>query len=192
MSRTNRGAAPAPPTAGITEAGFQELFRRMFDRMFPDADRSAAFLSMSLNRLATLIRQHLASIDRSFGRSMTSIHVLTALEALGPTTPTEIARLTRVTAPSVSSVLRGLRKDRLVEVVGADADGDARMKIVRVLPAGRQLLHEVMSAAHESEVQWASVLGESERAALIDQLLAMAAEIERMPPPGESEPDQQI
>lgn len=192
MGRTTRGAAPAPPTAKVTELEFQELYRPMFERLVPGADSEAATLTMAVNRLATLMRQQLAAIQRPYGRSMTALHVLSALATLGPTTPSEIARLTRVTPPSVSSVLRGLRRDGLVSVTAADVDADGRVKLVTIQPAGEALLGEVMAQVHAREVEWARLLRPEDRASLTEMLRDMASEVEKMSSDEEHEPDEII
>jgi len=169
--------APAAP-AQLSESEYQDAYERLVERMVPGAEMDAALLSMAVNRVATVIKQRQAAVFRELGRSSTAMYVLSTLAALGPTTPSEIARLTRVTAPSVSSLLRGLRRDGLVEVSSADVDADGRTKLVSILPAGLELLREAMTVLHGLEIEWARSIPAAERARLVDTLRSLAQEVE--------------
>ncbi|MBL5972702.1 MAG: MarR family transcriptional regulator [Candidatus Leucobacter sulfamidivorax] len=169
--------APAA-AAQLSESEYQDAYERLVERMVPGAEMDAALLSMAVNRVATLIKQRQAVVFRELGRSSTAMHVLSTLAALGPTTPSEIARLTRVTAPSVSSLLRGLRRDGLVEVNSPDVEADGRTKLVSILPAGLELLREAMIALHGLEIEWARSVPAAERTRLVGTLRGLAQEVE--------------
>jgi DNA-binding MarR family transcriptional regulator len=179
----SRGSGPKPPTAEIDEIEYQRRLAEMYTSAVPEGDVDSYLLGVAVQRMAATMRLHMDTlVYQPAGVSIANIRILIALATVGPTTPGELARLTQVSPSSISSVLRTLRRNGHVTVEGLDDSADGRVKVVRLLPEGEEVMRALMGRMSEIESSWAAALPESERRDLIDALRRMAQGIDAKAP----------
>jgi len=124
---------------------------RQWAEVRPDLDSSPIGIIGRVSRLSRLIDQRLAENFASFGLENWMYDVLATLRRQGP--PYELTAGDLVAHSMVTSGAITNRIDRLAErglVVRAGAD-DRRKVIVRLTPAGRELVDEVAAAHLDTE-----------------------------------------
>ena len=102
------------------------------DLLLPELD--SARLQVAVDRLFGVLRRQLAPQELS----LTAASTLRNLELNGPRRLTELATNEGVTQPAMTQLVSRLQRERLAE--RTTDPGDARVVIVRITPAGQELL----------------------------------------------------
>ena len=100
--------------------------------LLPELD--SARLQVAVDRLFGVLRRQLAPQELS----LTAASTLRNLELNGPRRLTELATVEGVTQPAMTQLVSRLERERLAERATDPADG--RVVLVRITPAGQELL----------------------------------------------------
>jgi DNA-binding MarR family transcriptional regulator len=100
--------------------------------LLPELD--SARMQVAVDRLFGVLRKQLAPQELS----LTAASTLRNLELNGPRRLTELAMHEGVTQPAMTQLVSRLERERLAERTTDPADG--RVVLVRITPAGRELL----------------------------------------------------
>lgn len=149
----------------IDAATFDALAEEVVSQLPDYSDVEAMFVSFGLVRAANRIQQDLeTNVHRPAGLTWAAFRVLFSVVAVGPTTPAHLAHLSSVSAASISSVLNTLERNGLIARDPSAQDG--RSVIVRLTPAGRSAVNELLVRNNAREVAWVEVLTAAERRTL--------------------------
>jgi DNA-binding MarR family transcriptional regulator len=141
--------------------------------------------------LYALVIETVRRIPRTM--SMTSVSTLSTLERTGPRRITDLAVIEGVTQPSMTTLVKVLERDGLVERRGDPGDG--RVALVAVTTAGSELVRARWRTNAEAFGQLIGKLADEDAAALaaaipaLERLRALSEESSRASgPPGETAP----
>jgi homoprotocatechuate degradation regulator HpaR len=126
----------------MTGPGESRIVLRDFSRSLP----------MALMRAREATMRFFRPSLRTHGLSEQQWRVLRALAAEGPTEAMSLARAAFLLAPSLSRILRDLRKRRLIE--RRVNSSDLRRSVIAISPAGRAL---IATQAPSSEAGYAEI-----------------------------------
>jgi DNA-binding MarR family transcriptional regulator len=98
------------------------------------ADRDTVALATSLERVVSMVRR----LAPSEGMSLTAVSTLRHAEMVGPVRTTELAAAQGVTQPAMTQLVTRLERDGYL--VRTSSDADARVVLVDITRAGRELL----------------------------------------------------
>lgn len=140
----------------------------------PMVDREAMELVLHLHRVTNAVVYDLEStVHRPAGWSWSAFRAVFTLWVSGPLEPSRLAERTGMSRQAVSSLLKTLEADRLVE--RHPAEHDARSFVVSLTDEGSDRLERVFIEHNHREAEWAAVLEPEERATLTRLLAKLAA-----------------
>jgi DNA-binding MarR family transcriptional regulator len=139
----------------------------------PAVDREAMELILHLHRVTNAVVYDLEStVHRPAGWSWSAFRAAFTLWVSGPLEPSRLAERTGMSRQAVSSLLKTLEADELVE--RRTAEHDARSVVVSLTDTGAARLERVFLEHNRREAEWASVLEADERATLTRLLAKLA------------------
>ncbi len=147
-----------PPSDRVAE--IQAQWRR--ER--PDLDVSPQGVLGRLHRLADLLRAELVTVYQRFGLGEGEFDVLAALRRQGEPyalAPGALARHTMVTTGAMTKRVDRLEAAGLVERSASAVDG--RGRVVRLTPAGTELIDEAFAAHMRNEQRLVAALAPGDR-----------------------------
>jgi DNA-binding MarR family transcriptional regulator len=149
-----------------------------FAARYPEADVSAVTAFLTLLRVATELSQALDGFLARHGLLQGRWWVLILLmrEATFESSPSALAQKAGVTRATMTGLLDGLERDRLVQRVFGAAD--RRRVTVRLLPAGQAVLDAVMPDYYRRVRALMSTLDAAHRTSLLSMLGLVQAEID--------------
>ncbi|WP_193748307.1 MarR family winged helix-turn-helix transcriptional regulator [Leisingera sp. ANG-M1] len=147
---------------------------------WPEASFTQSRMAIALIRVGELIRARTDQVLTEFNLTPAAFEVLVTLRASAPPrqmTPTELYRSALLTSGGMTKVLIELERRGAVERLPNPEDG--RSRIVRMTQAGQVLAEQVMAKVGEVDRRHFQMLGKSDLEALQDQVLKLAAAVER-------------
>jgi DNA-binding MarR family transcriptional regulator len=149
-----------------------------FERLYPQASRSATECAMNLVRTGDLVVGRVAEVLRPFALSPAGGLVLSMLaDEDRPLTPGEIRDRLLVKGPTVTGVIDGLSRAGLVR--RTKHPDDRRRQLVGLTDKGRRLADRFRPAVHDAERPWLESLNEAERRRLLTLLGKVQAHLLR-------------
>ena len=133
-------------------------------------------LADRLHSAAIHVLRQVRKQDAATGQGPARLSALSVLVFGGPKTLGELAAAEQVKPPTMSRIVSGLARSRLVEV-SADA-GDARRMHIRATPKGKRLLHKgrrlriELLAAHLGELEPEELEKLDEALRILEEILA--------------------
>ena len=142
------------------------------DRL-PSIDRDAMRLVLLLHRVTNAVVYDLEStVHRPAGWSWSAFRAVFTLWISGSLEPSRLAEQSGMSRQAVSSLVKTLAADGLVE--RRSAERDARSIVLSLTPLGAERIGEVFLAHNRREAEWARALAPDERAHLIALLGKLA------------------
>jgi DNA-binding MarR family transcriptional regulator len=167
-----------------------------FERVYPDASRSATECAMNLVKTGDLVVSRVAEVLRPFGLSPAGGLVLSMLaDSRGALTPGVIRDGLLVKGPTVTGLIDNLAAAGLVR--RTQDPQDRRRVLVELTQKGLRLASRFRPAVHAAQRPWLECLDEPDRRRLIgllgrvqSHLLSGPADPERRAFPGARDPAQ--
>lgn len=147
----------------------------------PDLDHRPVAVIGRLSRLSRLVDRRLAANFERHGIEAWTYDVLATLRRSGPPyelTAGQLVRSSMVTTGAITNRIDRLEARGLVERAGAP---DRRRVLVRLTPAGRALVDEVIETHLATERDLLSTLGARERDHLADVLRRLLVDLGDVP-----------
>jgi DNA-binding MarR family transcriptional regulator len=135
-----------------------------------------AQLAVAFERLFTLLRR----LNPPQDISLTAASTLRTLEGTGPHRLSELATREGVTQPAMTQLVSRLERAGLAERCTDPADG--RVVVVRIAPAGRELLRTRREARAQKLLDLMNELESDDRAAIMAALPALDRLADLLPP----------
>ena len=136
-------------------------------------DRQAMQLILLLHRVTNVVVYDLESrVHRPAGWSWSAFRALFTLWISGPLEPSRLAETSGMSRQAVSSLVKTLEADGLIE--RAAAEHDARSVVLSLTPNGSRRLEQVFREHNGREVDWAAALAPDERETMIRLLGKLA------------------
>lgn len=164
----------------MTEPDRVAAIQAQWRRERPDLDVAPQGVIGRLHRLADHLRDELVAVYREYGLGEGEFDVLAALRRAGAPyelAPGELARHTMVTTGAMTKRIDRLEAAGLVVRRPSDADG--RGRVIRLTPAGTDLIDEAFTAHMRNEARLVAALSPDDRAGLERLLTTWLAAIER-------------
>jgi DNA-binding MarR family transcriptional regulator len=156
-----------------------DLILEQWAREMPALDVGPMGVIGRLNRCAALMRRRLDATFEEFGLSNWEFDVLATLRRAGAPhqlAPTALFSQLMVTSGTMTHRLQSLESQGWVERLANPAD--ARSLLVKLSPAGLELIERAVARHVENEKNIMAPLGDSESAALDAQLRKLLAMLE--------------
>lgn len=139
----------------------------------PGVDRESMELILLLHRVTNSVVYDLEStVHRPAGWSWSAFRAVFTLWISGPLEPSRLAERTGMSRQAVSSLVKTLENDGLVE--RTHARHDARSVVLSLTAAGAERIEEIFVAHNRREAEWAHVLDPAERRQLVRLLAKLA------------------
>jgi DNA-binding MarR family transcriptional regulator len=140
-----------------------------FEKNYPDANPTATEAAMNLVRTADLLVKHINDLVQPFGLSPSSGLALSIIvNAEDPLPPNEIAERLIISRATITGLLDSLERRGYVRRMPHSSD--RRMLLIEPTESGRKVAHEFRLVVHKHQMEWLSVLSNSEQGHLIDTL----------------------
>lgn len=139
----------------------------------PGLDRQAMAMVLLLHRVTNAVVYDLEStVHRPAGWSWSAFRAVFTLWISGPLEPSRLAEASGMSRQAVSSLVKTLEQDGLVE--RRTAPHDARSVVLTLTDAGADRIERVFVDHNRRETEWASALDADERATLTHLLAKLA------------------
>lgn len=136
-------------------------------------DREAMELILLLHRVTNVVVYDLESqVHRPAGWSWSAFRAVFTLWISGPLEPSRLAEMSGMSRQAVSSLVKTLEADGLIERTAAE--GDARSVVLSLTPAGERQITDVFRRHNQREREWAAALDPDERAIMVRLLAKLA------------------
>jgi DNA-binding MarR family transcriptional regulator len=152
---------------------------RQWAQRRPELDLSGLSIAARVRRLQRILEREAAELLRPYGLHEGEVNVLAALRRAEPPhelTPTELYRSLLLSSGTMTNRLDRLERSGLVRRQPDPADG--RRVIVRLTERGREVIDAAMDDHTASLGRMLSVLSETERRDLEDQLRRLLSRLE--------------
>ncbi len=165
---------PGVPGERLTGRDYERLANKAALDVFPDYDESAMALCFNLIRIGNRVAKDLEiSVHRPRGISFAGFRLLFAVRSVGAVNPNDLARLSSVSTASMSSLLNTMETNGLVSREPDPTDG--RKALVRLTPAGDDLVADLIQQNSLRESAWAAGLTPTEGHILAELLRKLLA-----------------
>lgn len=139
----------------------------------PSIDRAAMAMVLLLHRVTNAVVYDLEStVHRPAGWSWSAFRAVFTLWISGPLEPSKLAEASGMSRQAVSSLVKTLEQDGLVQ--RRTAPHDARSIVLTLTDAGVDRIEGVFADHNRREREWAAVLEPDERATLTHLLAKLA------------------
>jgi DNA-binding MarR family transcriptional regulator len=129
-------------------------------------------IRQAARQLTQLYERHMAGS----GLSASQYSILAKLARLGPQSINALAAAMVMDRTTTGRAIRPLARDKLVAVdVGGDAGGDARVRLVRLTPAGAKRLKAATAGWRAAQSEFEKTYGAGEAASLRAALARVVA-----------------
>ena len=136
-------------------------------------DRQAMQLILLLHRVTNVVVYDLESrVHRPAGWSWSAFRAVFTLWVSGPLEPSRLAELSGMSRQAVSSLVKTLSADGLIQ--RSAAEHDARSVVLTLTPAGTRRITQVFRDHNHREADWAATLDPDEQATMIRLLGKLA------------------
>lgn len=163
---TDAATAPAAafgtrdPALALVDRAVAEAAARL-----PGVDRRSMAMILLLHRVTNAVVYDLEStVHRPAGWSWSAFRAVFTLWISGPLEPSRLAESSGMSRQAVSSLVKTLEQDGLVE--RRAAPHDARSVVLSLTDAGAERIERVFVDHNRREADWAAVLEPEERATL--------------------------
>jgi len=149
-----------------------------FEQDWPGSQALATEIVLNVVRTGMALHARVETIVREYGLpSATSLGVLEVLRAAGePMQPSAIAHRLLSSRPAMSGVLDTLQRRGLVR---REAHPDSkRGRLVKITPAGMEVLDRVLPVLHRTEATWMTRLREHQQKQLVESLGLLYTELD--------------
>lgn len=178
MRRDPPGASSRDPGRDEALAFVERAVEETADRL-PTVDRDAMQMILLLHRVTNTVVYDLEStVHRPAGWSWSAFRAVFTLWISGPLEPSRLAELAGMSRQAISSLVKTLAGDGLVE--RASARHDARSVVLSLTDAGVDRIERIFIEHNRREADWAGVLEPDDRAQLT-RLLAKLADAAHEP-----------
>lgn len=148
---------------------FDAMTRAAAAEIDPSIDPDVMAFGLTIMRAGNRLQQDMENdVHRPVGSTWAAFRVMFTIRSVGAITPKRLARLSNTSAASISSVLKTLERQALVQ---REPDpNDARSVTVSLTDKGRRTVEELVRRNNARTLEWASAFTRDEREQLIDLL----------------------